>query len=154
MADNVALPAMIAGEKPRLYRPRAMELLERVDLGDRARGTRCRSCRAESSRGWRYAGRCCGAPGLLLADEPTGNLDDDNGRRVMELMTDLVDHEGATLVYVTHSREFATLADEVWETAQRRVEPTVGASRPRVIRTGPPAPDHVHRFFRRPGQVN
>ena len=54
-------------------------------------------------------------PGLLLADEPTGNLDDENGRRVMNLMMDLVESEGATLVYVTHSREFASLADEVWE---------------------------------------
>ena len=114
VADNVALPAMIAGEKPRLYRPRVMELLERVDLGDRAgdpvqklsggEQQRVAICRALLRR-----------PGLLLADEPTGNLDDDNGRRVMELMTELVDHEGATLVYVTHSREFATLADEVWE---------------------------------------
>lgn len=114
VADNVALPAMIAGEKPRLYRPRATELLERVGLGDRAgdpvqklsggEQQRVAICRALLRR-----------PGLLLADEPTGNLDDDNGRRVMELMTELVDHEGATLVYVTHSREFATLADEVWE---------------------------------------
>ncbi len=114
VADNVALPAMIAGEKPRSYRPRVMELLERVELGDRAgdpvqklsggEQQRVAICRALLRR-----------PGLLLADEPTGNLDDDNGRRVMELMMELVDHEGATLVYVTHSREFASLADDVWE---------------------------------------
>ncbi|MDE2886877.1 MAG: ABC transporter ATP-binding protein [Gemmatimonadota bacterium] len=114
VADNVALPAMIAGEKPRSYRPRVMELLERVELGDRAgdpvqklsggEQQRVAICRALLRR-----------PGLLLADEPTGNLDDDNGRRVMALMMELVDHEGATLVYVTHSREFAALADEVWE---------------------------------------
>lgn len=114
VADNVALPAMIAGEQPRLYRPRAMELLERVELADRAgdpvqklsggEQQRVAICRALLRR-----------PGLLLADEPTGNLDDENGRRVMELMMELVENEGATLVYVTHSREFATLADEVWE---------------------------------------
>ncbi|MDE3001173.1 MAG: ABC transporter ATP-binding protein [Gemmatimonadota bacterium] len=114
VADNVALPAMIAGEKPTLYRPRVMELLERVELGDRAgdpvqklsggEQQRVAICRALLLR-----------PGLLLADEPTGNLDDDNGRRVMELMMELVENEGATLVYVTHSREFATLADDVWE---------------------------------------
>ena len=114
VADNVALPAMIAGEKPRLYRTRVMELLERVDLAGRAgdpvqklsggEQQRVAICRALLRR-----------PGLLLADEPTGNLDDENGRRVMDLMMELVENEGATLVYVTHSREFATLADEVWE---------------------------------------
>ncbi|MCZ6635277.1 MAG: ATP-binding cassette domain-containing protein, partial [bacterium] len=54
-------------------------------------------------------------PRLLLADEPTGNLDDENGRLVMELMLSLVETEGATLLYVTHSREFAALADEMWQ---------------------------------------
>ena len=114
VADNVALPSMIAGEKPRIYRPRVRELLERVELADRAgdpvqklsggEQQRVAICRALLRR-----------PGLLLADEPTGNLDDENGRRVMNLMMDLVENEGATLVYVTHSREFASLADEVWE---------------------------------------
>lgn len=112
--DNVALPAMIAGEKTGLYRPRVRELLERVELADRAgdpvqklsggEQQRVAICRALLRR-----------PGLLLADEPTGNLDDENGRRVMNMMMDLVEDEGATLVYVTHSREFAALADEVWE---------------------------------------
>lgn len=114
VADNVALPAMIAGEKTGLYRPRVRELLERVELADRAgdpvqklsggEQQRVAICRALLRR-----------PGLLLADEPTGNLDDENGRRVMNMMMDLVEDEGATLVYVTHSREFAALADEVWE---------------------------------------
>ena len=114
VADNVALPAMIAGEKPRLYRPRVRELLERVELAGRAgdpvqklsggEQQRVAICRALLRR-----------PGVLLADEPTGNLDDENGRRVMDLMMELVENEGATLVYVTHSREFAAQADEVWE---------------------------------------
>jgi ABC-type lipoprotein export system ATPase subunit len=53
-------------------------------------------------------------PSLLLADEPTGNLDDENGRRVMELLLRLVDEEASTLIYVTHSRELAALADQTW----------------------------------------
>jgi ABC-type lipoprotein export system ATPase subunit len=51
-------------------------------------------------------------PPLLLADEPTGNLDDENGRRVMELLLSLSRDEGRALLYVTHSREMAALADE------------------------------------------
>jgi putative ABC transport system ATP-binding protein len=112
--DNVALPAFIAGDKPAVFERRASDLLERVGLGDRARDEvhklsggemqRVAICRALLRR-----------PKLLLADEPTGNLDDDNGRRVMQLMLSLVEEEGSTLIYVTHSREFAALADDVWQ---------------------------------------
>ena len=111
--DNVALPALIAGERPAEYEPRVRALLARVDLADRADDTveklsggemqRVAICRALLRR-----------PRLLLADEPTGNLDDDNGRRVMALLLALASEEGTTLLYVTHSREFAAMADAVW----------------------------------------
>ena len=53
-------------------------------------------------------------PRLILADEPTGNLDDENSWLVLELMLELVTRAKATLVYVTHSRELAARADEIW----------------------------------------
>jgi ABC-type lipoprotein export system ATPase subunit len=53
-------------------------------------------------------------PRLLLADEPTGNLDDENGRRVMDLLLAMVDEQRSTLLYVTHSRDLARLADRTW----------------------------------------
>ncbi len=112
--DNVALPALIAGERPVDYGPRVHGLLERVGLADRAEDAveklsggemqRVAICRALLRR-----------PRLLLADEPTGNLDDENGQMVMDLMLALASEEGTTLLYVTHSREFAALADEIWE---------------------------------------
>jgi ABC-type lipoprotein export system ATPase subunit len=68
-------------------------------------------------------------PQLLLADEPTGNLDDENGRLVMDLMLSLVEEEGSTLIYVTHSRDFASLADEVWHLQNGKLD-TRSASRP------------------------
>ncbi len=111
--DNVALPALIAGEQKRIYEPRAQELLERVGLRDRAGETveklsggemqRVAICRAMLRR-----------PSLLLADEPTGNLDDETGRRVMDLLLRLVEDEASTLIYVTHSSELAALADQTW----------------------------------------
>jgi len=114
VADNVALPAMIAGENGAASQRRVVELLDRVGLADRRRDPvqklsggemqRVAICRALLRR-----------PRLLLADEPTGNLDDDNGRRVMDLLLALADDEGAALLFVTHSREFARLADQVWE---------------------------------------
>jgi ABC-type lipoprotein export system ATPase subunit len=54
-------------------------------------------------------------PRLVLADEATGNLDEATGQVVMDLLLRMVREEGGALVYVTHSRELAALADEVWE---------------------------------------
>jgi len=112
--DNVALPAMISGEKPREFDARVDSLLDRVGLGDRSEDRVQKLSGGEMQRV-----AICRAllmkPSLLLADEPTGNLDDENGGRVMELMMALAREEGMTLVYVTHSREFAELADQVWE---------------------------------------
>jgi putative ABC transport system ATP-binding protein len=112
--DNVRVPAMIAGDREGAIDRRAEELLDRVGLADRLGDAvqklsggemqRVAICRALLRR-----------PQLLLADEPTGNLDDENGQRVMDLLLALADDEGATLIYVTHSRDFARLADVVWE---------------------------------------
>ncbi len=108
--DNVALPDLIAGVRERDYRERVTALLERVDLPDRADDPvaglsggemqRVAICRALLRR-----------PRLLLADEPTGSLDDASGEVVMDLMLKMVAEEGATLVYATHSRELAAMAD-------------------------------------------
>ena len=112
--DNVALPALIAGTPRSECDGRIHELLERVDLADRAGDPveqlsggemqRVAICRALLRR-----------PGLLLADEPTGNLDDATARSVMELMLEMVHEEEGTLLYVTHDRELAGLADRTWE---------------------------------------
>lgn len=111
--DNVGLPARIAGTRRAVWEPAARSLLDRVGLDarrmervDRLSGgemQRVAICRALLRR-----------PPLLLADEPTGNLDDATGRTVMDLLLALVDEQGSTLIYVTHSAELAALADEVW----------------------------------------
>jgi putative ABC transport system ATP-binding protein len=89
--ENVAVPDLIAGGAGTGYATRIPELLGRVGLALLRR------------------------PRLVLADEPTGNLDDETGRAVMDLMLELVRVEGSTLIYVTHSRELAARADQVWE---------------------------------------
>ena len=109
--DNVALPDLIAGERASEFEPRVRALLERVSLADRADDPVQRLSGGEMQRV-----AICRAllrrPRLLLADEPTGNLDDANGQVVMQLMLDLAREHGSALVYVTHSREVAALADE------------------------------------------
>jgi ABC-type lipoprotein export system ATPase subunit len=111
--DNVALPELIAGGRPAAFAPRVRDLLARVGLTDRVADPvqalsggemqRVAICRALLRR-----------PRLLLADEPTGNLDEASSRQVLDLMLSLAKEEGSTLVYVTHSRELAGLADETW----------------------------------------
>jgi ABC-type lipoprotein export system ATPase subunit len=111
--ENVVLPAWIAGDAHKKSESRARELLERVELENRAQDAaqmlsggemqRVALCRALLRR-----------PQLILADEPTGNLDDANSAIVMDLLVQLVREEGSTLVFVTHSSELAALADEVW----------------------------------------
>jgi ABC-type lipoprotein export system ATPase subunit len=113
VADNVALPGLIAGDRPASTAERVRSLLERVGLADRAGDTvqklsggemqRVAICRALLRR-----------PGLLLADEPTGNLDDATGRSVLDLLLELSRSEGGTLIYVTHGAELARLADQIW----------------------------------------
>jgi ABC-type lipoprotein export system ATPase subunit len=112
--ENVALPELIAGKRENEFRDRARELLDRVDLLDRAGDSseklsggemqRIAICRALMRR-----------PSLILADEPTGNLDDKSAQSVMELMLELASKEGGTLLFVTHSRQIANLADSTWK---------------------------------------
>ena len=63
-------------------------------------------------------------PKVLLADEPTGNLDETNGRAIMDLLFDLRDRHGATLIMVTHSADLAARCDRVVRLRDGRVDQT------------------------------
>ena len=121
--ENVALPELIAGTKASVFEPRVRDLLETVGLEDRASDTVQKLSGGEMQRV-----AICRAlirqPRLLLADEPTGNLDDATGRSVMDLMLRLVQEEDATLVFVTHSAEMASRADTVWAIHSGKLEIT------------------------------
>lgn len=108
--ENVALPALIAGETMAAILPRAKELLERVGMGDRLK-----SMPATLSGGERQRAAIARAlilkPRVVLADEPTGNLDEQTGSQVGKLMLELNQELGTTLVVVTHNQEFAASMD-------------------------------------------
>jgi ABC-type lipoprotein export system ATPase subunit len=126
VAENVALPGWIAGEATAAIRQRAFALLQQVELADRASDPvgqlsggemqRVAICRALLRR-----------PLLVLADEPTGSLDDTSGLAVMDLLLNLVKDEGATLLYVTHSRDLARKADTAWFLSDGRLATTGNA---------------------------
>ncbi len=107
--ENVLLPAELSG---RDEARRAAELLERVGLADRASSFPDRLSGGEQQRVAIARALVCD-PRLVLADEPTGNLDDATGATVMGLLDALTRRAGKTLLLATHSREVAALADRV-----------------------------------------
>jgi putative ABC transport system ATP-binding protein len=107
--ENVLLPAELSG---RDEGRRAAELLERVGLADRASSFPDRLSGGEQQR-VAIARALVRDPRLVLADEPTGNLDDATGAAVMGLLDALTRRAGKTLLLATHSREVAALADRV-----------------------------------------
>jgi putative ABC transport system ATP-binding protein len=110
--ENVLLPAELTGGGGAADVRRARELLTRVGLDDRLDHYPVQLSGGEQQR-VALARAFMTRPPLLLADEPTGNLDSVNGRQVLELMLDLNRKEGTTLVLVTHDRELAAYADRV-----------------------------------------
>jgi ABC-type lipoprotein export system ATPase subunit len=119
--ENVMVPALIAGGPRDAYRARVDDLLERVGLGDRADDPVDRLSGGEMQR-VAICRALLRSPKLLLADEPTGNLDDATGRAIMDLTLDLTRREGSTLIYVTHSHDLAARADAVWTIHSGRLE--------------------------------
>jgi putative ABC transport system ATP-binding protein len=110
-SENVLLPALVAGEPASHYFERTEELLGLVGLTDRAGHLPAEMSGGEQQR-VAIARALLRHPEVLLADEPTGNLDSASGANVLRLLRALVD-EGQTAVMVTHDGAAAALADRV-----------------------------------------
>lgn len=123
--ENILIPMEIRGE--RNARQRAEELLRDVDLTDRGHHYPSELSGGEQQRG-AIARAFANEPKILLADEPTGNLDSKNGRHIFQLMTELHRRRGITLVLVTHDNALAA-------EAQRRI----------VLKDGRVVSDEVNR---------
>jgi putative ABC transport system ATP-binding protein len=108
--ENVATPLELAGQKDAFERARAE--LEAVGLGHRADHFPAQMSGGEQQR-VALARALVTRPRILLADEPTGNLDATNGAAIMDLLFDLRDRYGATLIMVTHAPELAARCDRV-----------------------------------------
>lgn len=110
--ENVMTPQLIAGLNKAEARERAMELLDYLGLSARADHRPSELSGGEQQR-VALARAFIGRPPILLADEPTGNLDTANGRIVLDMLIDMNRREHTTLVLVTHDRELASNADRI-----------------------------------------
>jgi putative ABC transport system ATP-binding protein len=110
--ENVLLPAELAGRAVNGSRPRALDLLERVGLADRRSQFPDKLSGGEQQR-VAIARALTQNPRLVLADEPTGNLDEKTGFEIMRLLDEVTRQQGRTLIMVTHSHQIAALADTV-----------------------------------------
>ncbi len=112
--ENVCIPAMIAREKETDYKPRAEQLLRELGLGDRM-GHKPNELSGGEKQRVAAARALMMAPDIILADEPTGSLDEKNKKELSELLLKLRKEYGQTILLVTHDKELAGIADRVIE---------------------------------------
>jgi len=130
--DNVALPQMIAGKKQGEARARAGEMLTRLGLGERLTHQPAQLSGGEQQR-VAIARALANQPKLLLADEPTGNLDPTTSGAVFQSLFDLARIQGVACLIATHNMELAGFMDRVlslkdgclidWRPPQRELKP-------------------------------
>jgi putative ABC transport system ATP-binding protein len=110
--ENIEMPLLLNGHKPSERRERVMQLLQAVDLADRAHHRPDQLSGGEQQR-VAVARALAPKPTLILADEPTANLDTPNGKVVMETMTRLNQETGVTFVFATHDPRVISYARRV-----------------------------------------
>lgn len=108
--ENVCMPALIGGKTMEQAKPEAMSLLEFLNLADRASHKPSELSGGEQQR-VAVARALMNNPAVVLADEPSGNLDSVHARELHELFFRLRDHYRQTFVIVTHNRELAEMSD-------------------------------------------
>jgi putative ABC transport system ATP-binding protein len=119
-AENVEIPLRLVATEPKQREARVLELLELVGLADRARHRPHELSGGEQQR-VAIARALANRPKLLLADEPTGQLDSHTGHDVMALIRSIVRQEGTTAVVATHDAALIDLADRVIELRDGKV---------------------------------
>ena len=118
--ENIELPLLLAGSNGKQRKQRVAELLEAVGLSDRAKHRPDQMSGGEQQR-VAVARALAANPILILADEPTANLDTENGRQIMEIMVRLNEETGTTFVCATHDPRVVTFARRVVELRDGKV---------------------------------
>lgn len=136
VAENVGLPFLIAGEALAEHRARIDELLAMVGLSAKADHRPDQLSAGEQQR-VALARALATGPAILLADEPTGNLDFTTGTEILDLLWDSADRLGQTIVLVTHDARAAAYADRVLVVRDGQVRDEIALGRRREHDAGP-----------------
>ena len=127
--ENITLPLELRGDARKRAAAQARALLDRVGLAHRANDFPDKLSGGEQQR-IAIARALIHQPALVLADEPTGNLDEDTGGRVLSLLLELTRQAGRTLLMATHNPDIVPLADRVYRIQEGHLVPAVEAPRP------------------------
>ncbi len=120
--ENVYMPALIAGQPVEKAEERAMQLLDQVGMADRSQHRPSQLSGGEQQR-VAICRALMNKPGLLLADEPTGNLDEENTELVLSQLFDLRKSEQVAMVLITHEKEIASRCNTMYELKQGALHP-------------------------------
>ena len=110
--ENVSMPLFKAGIQRKEANKRARSVLAKLGLGDKAERFANKLSGGEQQRG-AIARAMVNSPSLLLADEPTGNLDSENSRKVFQLLLQFAREESTAVILVTHNPEIAEKCDQI-----------------------------------------
>jgi putative ABC transport system ATP-binding protein len=147
--ENVAVPMRLVGTDPAERDERALLLLRMVGLGDHAH-QRAHELSGGQQQRVAIARALANRPKLLIADEPTGQLDSGNARQIMELMRTLCDAEGVTILVATHDPAVIASADRVLRISDGVVSPVEQEAEPAPAEPEAIAPEPVAAAFEPP----
>lgn len=134
-AENVSLPLQFNGQSSELIRERVAEVLEMVGLGHRNTHRPSELSGGEQQR-VAIARAVVHQPRVLLADEPTGNLDSHQGAEIVKLLHGIAKHAGQTVMLATHSEAAAGVADRIYALQDGQLKPRVLPTLAVVVTSG------------------
>jgi putative ABC transport system ATP-binding protein len=112
--ENILLSMYISGVRGTDKKARALDLLKKVGISPEKANRKILKLSGGEQQRIGIARALAHNPELIVADEPTGNLDDDTANKVLEIFASLAHDEGKCVIIVTHSKEVSEVADEIW----------------------------------------
>jgi putative ABC transport system ATP-binding protein len=146
-AENVGVPLRIAGMAPKEREERVRLMLDIVGLGEHARQRPGELSGGQQQR-VAIARALAGSPQVLLADEPTGQLDSETAKQIMRLLRTVVQSEGVTALVATHDPGLIDIADSVLELEDGTIKTDLSPIYPERAWVTAPAPGGGRRSFR------